>query len=36
MWVCIRYAQNKRLFTDVGFAAPMKECYLRPCHLYDT
>jgi len=30
MWVCIRRAQNKRLFIDIGFVAPMSECYLRP------
>ena len=35
MWVCIRRAQNKREFTDVGFAAPMSECYIRPCYDFD-
>ena len=31
MWACKRRDHNKRRFTDVGFAAPMSECYLRPC-----
>ena len=33
MWACIRRDQNtcKRYFTDVGFAASMSKCYLRPC-----
>jgi len=32
MWACIRRDQNtgKRLFTDVGYAAPMSKCYLHP------
>jgi len=31
MRACICRDQIKRRFTDIWFAAPMSECYLRPC-----